>query len=72
MDVPSFLKLCEILQVGNYINQYYRKRVQAKKTIDMALHYVSHDKQHRNLVERFQHSTETIHRNIMEALQAIV
>ncbi|XP_071926042.1 uncharacterized protein [Coffea arabica] len=38
----------------------------------MALHCVSHDERHRNLAERFQHSTETIHRNIKEALQAIV
>ena len=72
MDVPSFLKLCEILQAGNFIKQDYRKRVQAEEAIGMALHCVSHDERHRNLAERFQHSTETIHRNIMKALQAIV
>ena len=26
MDVPSFLKLCEILQAGNFIKQDYRKK----------------------------------------------
>ncbi|XP_027151924.1 putative nuclease HARBI1 [Coffea eugenioides] len=72
MNVPSFLKLCEILVNGNFIKQDYRKRVQAEEAIGMALHCVSHDERHRNLAERFLHSTETIHRNIKEALQAIV
>ena len=72
IDVPSFLKLCEILQAGNFIKQDYRKRVQVEEAIRMALHCVSHDERHRNLAERFQHTTETIHRNIKEALQAIM
>ena len=70
--MPTFLKLYEIVKIENYINQDYCKRVQVVEVICMALHYVSYDKCHRNFVERFQHLTKIIHKNIIEALQAIL
>ena len=62
------MRLCEILVSGGYVLQNPHKRVHIKETLCMTLVMLSHSMRTRVLAERFQHSTETIHRNVAEVL----
>nr|XP_027093520.1 uncharacterized protein LOC113713912 [Coffea arabica] len=69
LTVDSFMRLCEILVSGGYVPQNPQKRVQIEEALCMTLVMLSHNHRMRPLAERFQHSPETICRNIHEVLR---
>ena len=71
LTVDSFMRLCEILVSGGYVPQNPQKRVQIEEALCMTLVMLSHNHRMRPLAERFQHSPETICRNIHEVLRGI-
>ena len=72
MNVPTFIQLCRILREGEYIIKGPCDKVTLEEGVTIALYGLSHDLTQRVLGERFQHSTETIHRHVRRLCQALV
>ncbi|CDO99863.1 unnamed protein product [Coffea canephora] len=71
LDVPQFLLLCDLLVDRGYWHAYPSQRVGVHESVALTLMCLSHDERHRVLVERFQHSTETIDRHVRRVLRAL-
>lgn len=71
MNVPTFMQLCQVLRDGGYIIEGYHDRV-FLEAVAIGLYGLSHDLTQRVLGERFQHSTETIHRHVRCICHALV
>ena len=72
MDVDTFLRLCTILRDGGYIDDNPHRHVSVEEAVCMFLVVISHDQRQRVIAERFQHSLETINRNVRRVIRAIV
>ncbi|XP_071924964.1 uncharacterized protein [Coffea arabica] len=68
ITVGNFMRLCDILVQNNYVPQNSHKHVSIEKSLAMTLVMLSHSTRTRVVAERFQHSTETIHRNVVKVL----
>mgnify|MGYP004707275293 CR=1 FL=1 len=68
ITVDNFMRLCDILVQNNYVPQNPHKHVSIEESLAMTLVMLSHRTRTRVVAERFQHSTETIHRNVAEVL----
>nr|XP_027109045.1 uncharacterized protein LOC113728886 [Coffea arabica] len=68
ITVDNFMRLCDILVQNNYVPQNPHKHVSIEESLAMTLVMLSHSTRTRVVAERFQHSTETIHRNVAEVL----
>ncbi|XP_027184172.1 uncharacterized protein LOC113782479 [Coffea eugenioides] len=71
ITVDSFMRLCDILVSGGYVPQNPQKRVLIEEAVCMTLVMLSHNHRMRSLAEQFQHSPETIYRNIHEVLRGL-
>ncbi|XP_027182107.1 uncharacterized protein LOC113780507 [Coffea eugenioides] len=71
ITVDNFMRLCDILVSGGYVPQNPQKRVLIEEVVCMTLVMLSHNHRMRCLAERFQHSPETICRNIHEVLRGL-
>ena len=72
MSMATFVQLCRILREGGYITEGSCDKVSLEEGVTVALYGVSHDLTQRVQGERFQHSTETIHRHVRRLCQALV
>ena len=68
ITVDNFMRLCDVLVGNNYVPQNPHTHVSIEESLAMTLVMLSHSTQTRVVAERFQHSTETIHRNVAEVL----
>ena len=64
--VDNFMRLCENIVQNNYIPQNPYKYMSIEELLAMTLVMLSHSTCTQVVVERFQHWTETIHRNVAE------
>ncbi|XP_071916124.1 protein ALP1-like [Coffea arabica] len=60
------------MREGGYITEGPCDKVTVEESVAIALYGLSHDLTQRVLGERFQHSTETIHRHVRRLCQALV
>ncbi|CDP05540.1 unnamed protein product [Coffea canephora] len=68
ITVDNFMRLCDVLVGNNYVLQNPHKHVLIEEALGMTLVMLSHSMRTRVVGERFQHSMETIHRNVTEVL----
>ncbi|CAI9094797.1 OLC1v1030592C1 [Oldenlandia corymbosa var. corymbosa] len=71
MDVDLFMRFCQVLRDGGYIELSKFAHVSTEQSVCMFLHLASHNARQRVLAKRFQHSTETINRQVRQVLRAI-
>ena len=72
MSVDNFLRFCGLLRDYGHLVENNYQRVSLEETVAMVLVCLSHRSGHRQLSERFQHSLETINRQVKRGLKAIV
>lgn len=72
ISVDTFSKLCDILREGNYMSKNHQRQVSIEESLAMFLTLTGTDGRTRVIAERFQHSTETVVRNINSVVEALV
>ncbi|CDP04581.1 unnamed protein product [Coffea canephora] len=71
LNVDSFMRLCQLLAECGFVPQNYQKRVTIEEALAMTLVMMSHNMRMRMIADRFNHSTETVHRNIHEVIRGL-
>ena len=71
LTVDSFMRLCNILADCGFVPQHHQKRVTIEEALAMTLVMMSHNMRMRMIADRFNHSLETVHRNIHEVIKGL-
>ncbi|CAI9115376.1 OLC1v1016266C1 [Oldenlandia corymbosa var. corymbosa] len=72
ITVDTFSRLCDVLREGNYLSEHHQRQVSVEEALAMFLNLTGTDGRTCVISERFQHSTETVQRNIDDVVQALV
>ncbi|CAI9117587.1 OLC1v1018997C1 [Oldenlandia corymbosa var. corymbosa] len=72
ITVDTFSRLCDVLREGNYLSEHHQRQVSVEEALAMFLNLTGTDGQTYVISERFQHSRETVQRNIDDVVQALV
>ncbi|CAI9108229.1 OLC1v1007790C1 [Oldenlandia corymbosa var. corymbosa] len=72
ITVDIFSRLCDVLREGNYLSEHHQRQVSVEEALAMFLNLTGTDGRTCVISERFQHSTETVQRNIDDVVQALV
>lgn len=72
ITLDTFRRLCNVLREGHYIEEHHQRQVSIEESLAMFLTLTGTDGRIRVLAERFQHSTETIDRNVNCVVEALV
>ena len=71
LNVDSFMRLCQLLTERGFVPQNHQKSVTIEEALAMTLVMMSHNMRMRMIADRFNHSTETVHRNIHEVIRGL-
>nr|XP_027090520.1 putative nuclease HARBI1 [Coffea arabica] len=71
LNVDSFMQLCSLLAECGFVPQHHQKRVIIEEALAMTLVMMSHNMRMHIIADRFNHSTETVHRNIHEVIRGL-
>lgn len=71
LNVYSFMRLCHVLAECGFVPQHHQKRVTIEELLAMTLVIMSHNMRMRMIADRFNHSLETVHRNIHEVIRGL-
>lgn len=70
MDAPTFRSLCDELKRREFI-KVDKNRLSIEQSLAIFLYICGHSERHRLAADRFQHSTETIHRHFKIMMRAL-
>ena len=65
------MRLCQLLAECGFVPQNHQKSVTIEEALAMTLVMMSHNMRMRMIADRFNHSTETVHRNIHEVIRGL-
>ncbi|CAL5362231.1 unnamed protein product [Camellia sinensis] len=70
MDAPTFRSLCDELKRREFV-KVDKNRLSIEQSLAILLYVCGHSERHRLAADRFQHSTETIHRHFKIMIRAL-